>query len=269
MSSIFITGAASGIGRAMARKFSGEGWYCGLADVNQAGLEETSAMLPAGRSFSVALDVRDRTQWDQALQAFAQAAGGGFEGLANNAGIARGGPFETVAPDDNDLLIDINLKGVVNGCRAALPHLKGRPGAFILNTGSASGIYGAAGLAVYSATKFAVRGLTEALDVEFAPHGVRVRSIMPAFIDTPLLMVGLGGSNRTARDSVVDAGLEFTPVEVVAEKAYAASQGEAVHTLIGKTADRLAFWTRWSPHSVRKQMKARAMAAHARLTGGS
>jgi len=266
---IFITGAASGIGRAIAQKFAAEGWFCGLADVNEAGLAETAGLLPAGQSFVTALDVRDRAQWQAALAAFAAAAGGGFTALANNAGIARGGPFETVAPEDNDLLIDINFKGVVNGCWAALPHLKGVPGAAILNTCSASGIYGAAGLSVYSATKFAVRGLTEALEVEFAPYGVKVRSLMPAFIDTPLLSVAVGGSNRSARDTVVDSGLEFTPVSVVAERAFAALQGDKVHTLVGKTADRMAFWTRWAPNAVRRQMKARAMAAHARLSGGS
>lgn len=265
---IFITGAASGIGRAMAREFASRGWFVGLADVNEAGLAETAALTPEGRSAVYRLDVRSREEWDAQLAAFAKAAGSGFTALANNAGVARGGPFETLSGADDDILIDVNFRGVVNGCRAALPYLKDKPGAVILNTGSASGLYGAAGLSVYSATKFAVRGLTEALDVEFAAYGIRVRSIMPGFIDTPLLTVGVAGSNRTARDTVVDSGLEFTPVETVARRAYEATQGDKVHTLIGKTAEKLAFWARWAPEAVRKQMKKRALEAHARLHGG-
>jgi NAD(P)-dependent dehydrogenase (short-subunit alcohol dehydrogenase family) len=266
---IFITGAASGIGRAMAQKFAAEGWFCGLADVNEAGLAETAALLPSGQSFVVRLDVREPAAWSSALAAFDTASQGGFCVLANNAGIARGGPFEAVSAADHDQLIDINFRGVVNGCQAALPFLKGKPGAAILNTGSASGIYGAAGLAVYSATKFAVRGLTEALDLEFAPIGIKVRSIMPSFIDTPLLAVGISGSNRTARDGVVGMGLEFTPVEVVAERAFAALQGDKVHTLVGKTAERIAFWAKWSPQALRKRMRANLVAAAARRAGGA
>jgi NAD(P)-dependent dehydrogenase (short-subunit alcohol dehydrogenase family) len=266
---IFITGAASGIGRAMAQKFAAEGWFCGLGDVNEAGLAETASLLPAGQSFVVRMDVRDRADWAAALSTFAQAGGGGFRVLANNAGIARGGTFDTVSPEDNDLLIDINFKGVVNGCQAALPYLKGVSGAAILNTCSASGLYGSAGLSVYSATKFAVRGLTEALDIEFAAFGIKVRSIMPSFIDTPLLGITVGGSNRTAREAVADGGLEFTPVSVVADKAFAAIQGDQVHTLVGKTAEKLGFWARWAPSVVRKQMRASALAAHGRLNSGS
>ena len=266
---IFITGAASGIGRAMAREFASRGWFVGLADLNEAGLAETAALLPSGQSASYRLDVRHRDEWDEQLKAFVAAAGGRLDALANNAGIARGGPFETLTGADDDILIDVNFRGVVNGCRAAFPYLKQRPGSVILNTGSASGIYGSAGLSVYSATKFAVRGLTEALDIEFGPYGVRVRSIMPGFIDTPLLTIGIGGSNRTARDTVVDAGLEFTPVETVARLAFEATQGDKVHTLVGKTAEKLAFWARWAPGAVRKQMKKQAFAAHARLQGGS
>ncbi|MBU6408741.1 MAG: SDR family oxidoreductase [Alphaproteobacteria bacterium] len=261
---IFVTGAASGIGRAIAQEFASRGWFLGLADLNEAGLAETAALLGVGRSASYRLDVRSREAWDLQLAAFVEAAGGRLNALANNAGVARGGPFESLSGSDDDLLIDVNFRGVVNGCRAALPYLKQNPGSVILNTGSASGLYGSAGLSVYSATKFAVRGLTEALDIEFEPYGVRVRSIMPGFIDTPLLTIGVAGSNRSARDSVVDAGLEFTPVETVARLAWEATQGDKVHTLIGKTAEKLAFWARWAPGSVRKQMKKQIFAAHAR-----
>src|SRR3546814_12007361 len=94
----------------------------------------------------------------------------------------------------------------------------------MLNTASASGSYGSAGLATYSATKFAVRALTEALDGEWAADGIKVRDIVPGFIETPLLDGGVAGSNHTIRDTVKEAGLELTPVEAVADAAGAAVQ---------------------------------------------
>lgn len=117
---IFITGAASGIGRAMAREFASRGWFVGLADLNEEGLAETAALLPAGQSASYRLDVRDRAEWDARLAAFVAAAGGRLDALANNAGVARGGPFETLTGADDDILIDVNFRGVVNGDRKSV-----------------------------------------------------------------------------------------------------------------------------------------------------
>lgn len=251
---ILITGGGSGIGRAIAERFARAGWLCGVADVNRAGAEETVVRLPSGAGRAFDLDVRDRAQWAQALAAFVGEAGGRLDVLANNAGIARGGPFETVLADDNDQLIDVNFKGVVNGVTVALPYLRATPGAVILNTASASALYGSAGLSVYSATKFAVRGLTEALDIEFQGLGVRVRSLMPGFINTPLLDIQVGGSNRIAREDVIESGLEFTPVEDVAEAAWAAVHGDKVHTLVGPTAKRLSLFARFAPGMVRGRM---------------
>lgn len=244
---IFITGGASGIGRATAELFAAKGWFVGLADINKAGLAETAALLPPGQHSSHVMDVRERAQWETSLAEFWDASGGRLDILFNNAGIARGGPFEAVSPEDHDLLVDINFKGVLNGAQTGLDYLKRTPCSCLVNTCSAAGVYGAAGLATYSATKFAVRGLTEALDVEWADHGIKVRSIMPSFIDTPLLDITAAGTNRSAREGVKDAGLEFTPVAQVAEAVWDAAHGKKVHTLVGKTAKSLAFAARWAP----------------------
>ncbi len=254
---IFITGGGSGIGRATARHFAAQGWLVGIADINEAGMRETAAMLPTGLSSIHRLDVRERDQWDRALADFVAVSGGRLDCLFNNAGIGSGGKWDTLDPAEADRVIDINFRGVVNGIYAALPHLRATPGSAIVNTGSASGFYGSAGLAVYSATKFAVRALTEALDIEFAADGITVRSIMPGFIDTPLLNRAIPGSNETSRDRVVAAGLEFTPVEQVAQAVWDSIHGERVHTPVGKTARRLAFAMRWMPGRLRKTMKAR------------
>ncbi len=257
MKSIFITGGGSGIGRAAALLFAERGWFVGLADVNEAGLAETAAMLPEGRSSTHRMDVRDRAQWQAALDGFSVASGGRLDILFNNAGIAGGGQFEMSNPEDSDRLIDVNLKGVINGAHMALPLLKATPGSCMVNTCSAAGIYGGPGLAVYAASKFGVRGFTEALDIEWRPLGIKVRSIMPSFIDTPLLSVVTAGSNGTARENVAAAGLEFTPVEQVAQAAWDAAHGDRVHIIIGKTAKSLAFAARWMPGMLRKKLGVR------------
>lgn len=253
--SIFITGGASGIGRATARLFAKRGWRVGIADVNDAGLAETIALLGGGMAQSYHLDVRDREAWNESLSAFVTASGGRLDVLFNNAGIGTGGLLADTSFDDVDRTIAINFTGVVNGAKCAYPYLARTPGSCLLNTASASAIYGSSGLATYSATKFAVRALTEALDGEWHAAGIRVRDLVPSFIETPLLDGVAANSNRSIRDSVTAAGLELTPVEAVAEAAWAAVHGDRLHTYVGKTAHRLAFAARWMPGSLRKRMK--------------
>lgn len=257
MKAILVTGGGSGIGRATAQLFAQRGWIVGVADVDGEGIAGTLALLPAGRAHGFAMDVRRPEDWQRTLAAFADRAGG-LDVLFNNAGIAAGGAFGEIDLAALDRVIDVNFRGVAYGARLAYPYLKASRGV-LLNTASASAIYGSAGLSAYSATKFAVRGLTEALDAEWAADGIRVRALMPGFIDTPLLGIVVPGTNRTARDAVVEARLEFTPVEQVAEAAWAAVHGDKVHTLVGKTARRLAFAARWMPGRLRRGMRARVL----------
>jgi NAD(P)-dependent dehydrogenase (short-subunit alcohol dehydrogenase family) len=253
LQAIFITGGGSGIGRAIAERFAREGWRVGLADVNAAGMDETAARLPAGAERYV-MDVRDRDQWRASLQDFT-AKTGRLDVLANNAGIPLGGPLSEATFDDIDRTVAINLTGVLNGARIGHAFLKATSGACLLNTASASAIYGSSGLAVYSATKFAVRGLTEALDGEWAADAIRVRGLVPAFIDTPLLSGTIAGSNRSIRETVTAAGLELSTADEVGEAAWRAVHGEALFTYVGKTADRLRFAARWLPGRLRKSMR--------------
>jgi len=259
MQAILITGGGSGIGRAVAQLFARAGWRVGLADVDRGGLRDTAALLPPERTSTHQMDVRDPSEWEHVLDEFTGLSSGRFDVLFNNAGIALGGPFGELSLDALDRVIDINFRGVAYGARMAYPYLKATPGSCLLNTASASAIYGSAGLAAYSATKFAVRGLTEALDAEWAADGIKVRDLMPGFVDTALLNTGIPGTNRTARDAVVDARLEFTPVETVAQAAWDAVHGTQVHAVIGKTARRLSFGARWMPGRVRRAMTARAL----------
>ncbi|MBX9815655.1 MAG: short-chain dehydrogenase [Proteobacteria bacterium SG_bin5] len=257
MKKIFITGGGSGIGAATARLFAGRGWAVGLGDVNAAALAATAAALPAGAK-TYPIDVRDRDAFAAALADFAGAEGA-IDVMMNNAGIAVGGTLAANGWDEIDRVVGINLMGVVNGAKLAHPYLKAARGC-LLNISSAAGIYGGPGIGIYAATKFAVRGLTESLDGEWAADGVRVRSLMPSFIDTPLLEAGIAGTNYSVRQTVTAGGLEITPVERVAEAAWAAVHGARLHTPVGKTAKRLAFAARWMPGALRKQMGRRGLA---------
>ena len=249
---IFITGGASGIGRATASLFASKGWFVGLADINRAGLAETAALLPPGQSSTHVLDVRDRANWDVALTDFCTTSGGRLDVLFNNAGVARGGQFADVSHEDHDLLVDVNIKGVINGAEAGFRYLKETPGSCLLNTCSAAGMIAGPGLAVYAVTKFGVRALTEALEFEWQPHGIKVASLMPSFIDTPLLEANTSGTNQSVRDGVLESGLEITPVSAVAQAAWDAVHGNQTHVVVGKTAKRLKFLTRWMPGVARR-----------------
>jgi NAD(P)-dependent dehydrogenase (short-subunit alcohol dehydrogenase family) len=176
--------------------------------------------------------------------------------LFNNAGVGRGGWIDEMSPDDIDLVVDVNLKGVLNGVVAALPLLRETPGARIVNTASVAGIVGAPRLSVYCATKFGVRGLTESLDVELSRYGVRVTSLMPWFIDTPILD-GLAetGGNRRFRDSLVENKTPIYPVRMAAERAWDAAHGQAIHYMVGKEAERARFAAQFFPNALRNRIK--------------
>jgi len=252
---IFITGGGSGIGRAAAVLFAQHGWRVGLADVDQAGLAATLALLPAGMAETYVMDVRDRDAWVASLDAFT--GGGGLDVLFNNAGIGSGGPLALTDFAEIDRVVAINLIGAINGAKIGYAYLKRTPGSCLLNTASASAIYGSSGLAPYSATKFGVRALTEALDGEWAAERIRVRSIIPSFIDTPLLNTTTAATNRSIRETVTAAGMELTGVEAVAQAAWDAVHGDRLHTYVGKTAHRMAFAARWMPGKLRKMMRGR------------
>ena len=253
--SIFITGAASGIGAETARLFKSRGWFCGLYDIDEAGLQVIAAELGEDHCHMATLDVTQRDDWSAAVSGFAAATDNQMHVLFNNAGIGRHGWFEDIPPEQADLVIDINIKGVINGVYAALPLLKKTSGARIVNTASTAGMVGSPRLSVYSASKFAVRGLTEALDVELSGLGIRCTSLMPWFIETPILDMGTTeGANVKMADELRENEQEIYPVSVAAETAWDAAHGKDVHYMAGKLAKQARFAARFFPGRMKKQI---------------
>ena len=187
---VLITGAGAGIGRATAQAYAAAGWFVGVYDRDHAAVQTLAEELNAqsGSQHAVAgqLDVTDAEQWQQALAAFFQHTGR-LDVLVNNAGILYSGCFEDIGLQQHLNLININLNGVINGCYTALPYLKQTPNSRVINLSSASAIYGQPNLSSYSASKCAVRGLTEALDNEWRKFGIRVVDVMPLFVQTAMV----------------------------------------------------------------------------------
>ena len=250
---IFITGGASGLGREVGRYFAEKGWFVGIADINDEGMAATAALLPEGQSSMHRLDVADRTQWQQAVAEFGAATGGTMTVLFNNAGVGEGGPIQEMKDEAIDRMIAINLTGVISGTRACFEMLRDTPDSCVLYTASAAGIYGVADLSVYSATKFAVRGLAESHDIEFRKYGIKSRSLMPGFIDTNIISEVVEGTNQSGKERLEAAGVMVSPVSIIGPAAWDAVHGEKVHTPVNKMAKQLAFAARWIPGRVRKQ----------------
>ena len=185
--SIFITGAASGMGRETAKLFHGKGWFVGGFDVNLDGLKTLEQELGSDNCLIRRLDVSNKPDFDAAIAAFAEETGGKMDLLFSNAGIGESGWFEDIPYEAALRVIQVNFIGVVTSLYAALPLLKATPNSLCFITSSSSATYGMPRIAVYAATKFAVKGLTEALSVEFARHGVRVADVLPGLIDTAIL----------------------------------------------------------------------------------
>ena len=222
---IFITGAASGIGRATAELFAERGWLVGAADRDAAGLEALAG--PSGGAIvSFSLDVTDRAAVLASLERFAQTSGGRLDCIFANAGIDAKGAFAEMEWAAVARLVEINLLGAMSVIHAALPMLRATPGSLCLATASGSAIFGVGGMAAYSATKRGVRGLIEALSVELAPAGVRAADLLPGIVDTGMLP-------PEAKAALPSEGMwRPVPASAVAEAAWAAYHGDPLHLFV-------------------------------------
>lgn len=194
-----ITGAGSGIGRALAKAFAAQGCHLALVDVNQSGLDDTVEALKHFTQLNITThlcDVSDRLAM-AALPEQIEQQHGAIHLLFNNAGVTINKPFESHSMEDLDFVLGIDLWGVIYGCHYFLPYLKKQKEAHIINTSSLAGFLGLPNQSSYCLSKAAVKSLSESLNSELAIHNIGVTSIHPGTISTNIL--------RSAADKSGDA----------------------------------------------------------------
>jgi NADP-dependent 3-hydroxy acid dehydrogenase YdfG len=212
-----ITGASSGIGVAAARLLAAEGVHVVLAARRRDRLAELAAELGDAATV-VQTDVADPAAV-RALFALVAERFGGLDLLVNNAGTGISAPFADSDPADWATMVDANLYGVLHCTQAAVPLMTGRPGAMICSVSSVGGRYGTAGWSVYSATKFAVVGFSDALRKELGPDGVRVCVLEPGAVRTEF-----GANVREAMVARWDELEAMVPDDVAQALVYAFAQ---------------------------------------------
>ncbi|MFI9412139.1 SDR family NAD(P)-dependent oxidoreductase [Nocardia gamkensis] len=180
---VMITGAASGIGRSLARSLSATGSPVAIADIDQAGLKETAAAL-TGPVLTRVLDVRDAADQLAFADEVRDWLTAPLAAVFNNAGVAVSSSVLDAVPEDDEWLRRINFDGVVNGTRAFLPILVEQDHGVIVNTSSVFGLLGMPNQSAYCAAKFAVRGFTDALRQELRGTGVSAVNVHPGGIST-------------------------------------------------------------------------------------
>lgn len=187
MNTAFITGAASGIGWATAQALYHKGWKLALADLNIESLKQMTLGFNSDQVSLYQVDVCDYEQLKNAIDDFATQNNNQLRLLFNCAGIMKIVNAENTDPAFHAKTFDVNVNGTFYGCHAAYEHLKNTPNAQIINVNSAATQYGIPWQASYSASKFAVKGLTEALNLEWEKDGIHVGSMVPPVIETPMV----------------------------------------------------------------------------------
>jgi short-subunit dehydrogenase len=245
-----ITGAGSGIGRALAIDLSRRGADLALADVNSTGLEETRKLLGDAKAQTYTVDVAKAAEVEEFARRVQQDFGRASL-LVNNAGVALFGTFAEVSLEDMEWLVRINLWGVIHGCKFFLPMLQREPDAHIVNISSVFGLIGPPGQTAYSASKFAVRGFSEALREELRGTSVKVTSVHPAGISTPIAENARAGQATRAEDRT-QAKERFKKVATIPPEAAAQTiikgiLGNKNRVLIGRDAYRIDIIQRLMP----------------------
>lgn len=239
---VVITGAGSGIGRAVAANVAARGAHVAISDVNEAGLDETVEIAKQAGARAVRadrLDVADR----DAFAAYATAVADQFgrvNVIVNNAGVSMTGDFERMSYEEMEWVVGINFWGVVHGTKEFLPHLIASGDGHVVNISSLFGLVSVPGQTLYNSTKYAVRGLTEALREEMlvAQHNVGVTAVHPGGIKTGIARNGrvVTGDDLTELSRIFDERLARTSPEAAGEAIVKAILRKRPRLLIGADA---------------------------------
>jgi NADP-dependent 3-hydroxy acid dehydrogenase YdfG len=247
-----ISGAASGIGRALAQRLSTHGCPVALADIDELGLKETEASL-TGPSLTRVLDVRDADAQRGFADEVRDWAPAPLGAVFNNAGVAVSSSVLESNTDDDNWLWDINFHGVVNGTRAFLPILVEQDSGVIVNTSSVFGLAGMANQSAYCSAKFAVRGFTDSLRQELRGTGVTAINVHPGGINTNIVRNARfrkdpDGRGRTHEQMVAEfAAITMTQPDKAAEIIHRGVEQGKARILVGPDAYVFDILTRVTP----------------------
>lgn len=190
-----VTGAGGGLGRALTLDLAGRGASLIVSDIDPASAEQTAAAARERGADAevIECDVTDRNAVFELVDE-AERRLGGIELMANNAGVAVGGPFDEISIEDWHWAFDINLWGVIYGCQAAIPRMKAKRRGYVLNVASAAGLLAPPSMAPYNVTKAGVVALSETLYAEYKGAGVHVSVLCPTFFRTKIIEAGRGAT---------------------------------------------------------------------------
>jgi NADP-dependent 3-hydroxy acid dehydrogenase YdfG len=250
---VVVTGAGSGIGRATALAFAGEGARVAACDVDQPRLDALAAELGPRALVVQKVDVSDRGQ----MRAFADAvhaAAPAADVIVNNAGVAVGGAFLQTSLDDWDWLLGINLRGVVHGCHFFVPRMVEHGSGHVVNISSILGIFPAPGVTAYVASKFAVLGFSQSLRAELEAHKIGVTAICPGMIATAIVADGrMSGDASDRKQKMVDRfRTKGAPPERVAQTILEAVRTNAAVRTVGRDAWAIHQLTKLAPQTFQR-----------------
>jgi NAD(P)-dependent dehydrogenase (short-subunit alcohol dehydrogenase family) len=245
---VAVTGAASGIGRALARHLAAKGSSLAISDVNEAGLRETEAMLQGSthRVTTHVVDVRSRAAVER-YAADVVAQHGGVDIVINNAGLTVRAGIEEISYEDFELVINVNMWGVIYGTKAFLPHLRTRGAGHIVNISSINAMVPFLKNGPYNISKYAVLALSETLMQELAGEPIRVTCVHPGGIRTNIVRNAKG---NTENDVVAFDRVARTTPEKAAETIVSGVEKDKEQIFVGIDAKALATAKRLFPHWV-------------------
>jgi short-subunit dehydrogenase len=251
-----VTGAGSGIGRALAELLAARGAEVALVDVDRSALDRAADAIAKSHDVAISrhvVDVSDRAAMES-LPATVIAAHGRVDVLVNNAGILAGYTFADHPIDHFERVIGVNLMGVVYGCKVFLPHLASRPEAHIVNLSSMFGLIGIPTQGAYAASKFAIRGLSEVLWVELATSPVRVTCVFPGGVRTNLVAAAPGWKHGVdVAQRQLEEVVRRTP-EQAARRIVRAIERNEPHVRLGVESYLVDWLKRWLPTGTHRFM---------------
>jgi NAD(P)-dependent dehydrogenase (short-subunit alcohol dehydrogenase family) len=260
---VVITGAAGGIGSALARAFAARKAELALIDLDPAALDRLAQSLPGVTVSTHVANVGDPDALARAREQILDRHGR-VDLLINNAGITVFSDFESIEPEEIERVLAVNLRGVIYGCKVFLPDLRARPQGHIVNVSSMAGLAGMPWQTLYCASKFAVRGFTASLRAELARSGIGVTCVLPGTTRTGI--VGAAASrNPQLRDQLSSLLLAYGyPPQWLARKVVRAVRFNRAELRVGPDSWMLSAAVRLSPLLVRGSMRALVWAASRR-----